>query len=282
MDKNNYSCLYCGSKEFIEHSNFKGSTSRYAEGSFTYARCSGCKSFNNLGSHEIDYSDYINGDSVSEIKVNRFISFIKKLNFDGEILDYGCGNGALVKALNKKGFHVDGYEPYNKAFKNISEKKYSLVYSTHVFEHISDYSEFFKKLNNFTKVRSLVISIHPSASRIKKLNNKCKFQNYTLHAPFHLGVPSDEATIKLFKKNGFKLIRKIGYDIQRSGFKDNSRVSALLTNVTGGIKENAVNIGIFKKVKAFMKAPFGFFNTMFLNTKDRYVSTFVFEKIINN
>jgi len=52
-------------------------------------------------------------------------------------LDFGCGPGpVLASLLRKKGFEVDIYDPYFFPQKSFEEKKYDLITSTEVFEHL--------------------------------------------------------------------------------------------------------------------------------------------------
>lgn len=273
----------CGSEEFGKPAKFYGTTKRYRKSRFDYAVCKRCGSITNLTIQEPDYSDYVTGKGISDIKVNRFVKLIKQMSISksSKLLDYGCGNGALINALNKKGYNVSGYDPYNKGFCGTIKNgnTYSLVFMTHVFEHVSDYKIFFSNLKKLTKKGSLFITINPTSTRMKRLNPKNSFQNYNLHAPFHVLVPSDKAQIELFRKNGFKLKKIFRYDIERSGIKDNSRVSAILTEALGGTKEAVLSANKKKKALTALSSPFKFFYNMFINTKDCLVTTFVFERI---
>ncbi len=274
-----FNCPYCGSHTFSEQASFKGTTKRYASDYFDYCRCSSCGSLINIASQKIDYQDYITGNKVSSIKAQRLVNFLKQNGLSGEFLDYGCGRGALLKALRQRGFCVDGYEPFNPELADIPDKTYSLIYLTHVFEHIDNYDLFFKTIKQHTVLGSRILTIHPSSTRIKKLNPADPFQVYTIHAPFHLAIPSDRATLKLFQNHGFQLEKNFPYDLQRSGWKDNNRVSALLTRNLGGLKENVITASFTKKLAAALKSPRELFNGLFINTTDYYVSTFLFKRI---
>jgi SAM-dependent methyltransferase len=283
IDENLVRCRICGNGSFAENTRYSGTTERYHHRSFLYGRCQKCRSINLLETISPDYTDYFTGQTVSKLKVNRFSSLLSRLDINSQhtILDYGCGKGALVKALLKKGFQVDGYEPYDQEFSSLTAgKRYDLIFLTHVFEHIENYPSFFSDLDRFLAPGGMILTIHPSATRIPPLNDSCPYQNYQVHAPYHLIVPSDKSTISLFEKYGYSLKELIPYDVQRSGFRDNNRVSALLTKAVGGTKEKAVGIPKKSKLKAFFSSPFSFFNNMFLNTKDAYSSTFIFQKKI--
>lgn len=281
-------CGFCNGNDFVNHREFKGTTNYYQNKSFTYAQCNNCKSISNLTLKEVNYKKYVTGTTISKLKANRFKKLLEKLRIDkgSKMLDYGCGNGALVKALRNKGYvNTQGYEPFGeKHNKTISKavsssKKYDLVFMTHVFEHIPDYWNFFSDLRKITTKHSKIVSIHPSATRFPGLDPNCPFQSWAIHAPFHASIPSDEATVGLFASQGFKLKFLIPYDVQRSGIKDNNNVSALLSRSLGGTKEALLEADLTKKITCALKSPISFSKAMFLDTRDRLVSTFVFERI---
>ena len=105
-------------------------------------------------------------------KVKLFESLIPK----GRILDYGCGTGDVLKALQDKDWKITGIEPNEKArkiansktnkqvFKNIEEienqKKYDIISLFHVLEHIHELRKTTKALlSNLKKSGYLVIAV---------------------------------------------------------------------------------------------------------------------------
>lgn len=281
--KHKAKCSFCGGNNFFEHTNFFGTSEFYKRSLFSYAKCTNCYSILNLTTNSPDYSDYPTGTSISKKKVKRFSNFLKRNSVSKNelILDYGCGNGALVKALRKEGFsNIRGYEPYHPKLSSTldEKKKYSTIYLTHVFEHIPNYKKFFADLQKITQPGAKIITIHPSSNRIGVLNPQSPFQKFAIHAPFHTVIPADQAVIRIFAKNGYQLKLRLLYDIQRSGIKDNSRVTALLAQSLGKTKERWLGAPLRKKVAAVLESPWAFFDSMFLNTRDYLTSTFVFEK----
>src|SRR3989344_816667 len=279
--KKKLNCRFCGSDSYLERADYKGTTERYKEGMCCYARCGQCDSLNNLSLSNPDYGRYTTGTSISKLKVNRLIRLLRnlKVSKNDAILDYGCGNGALVKAMIRKGYLKSyGYEPFNPDYMALTfGERFKAIILTHVFEHIPEYSVFFSNLKRITTANSLIITIHPSSSRIKRLDSNCPFQTYALHAPCHTVIPSDKATISLFQQQGYKLKLHYHYDFQRSGFRDNNLVTSLLAQDLGGTTESWLNASKHKKMKAFISSPIAFLDKMFIHTKDRYSSTFVFE-----
>ena len=69
---------------------------------------------------------------VNEISL--FIDYLKPKN----ILDYGCGNGVLLKLLKHKytKINIDGYDPAIKEFSVIPNSHYDMIINTDVLEHI--------------------------------------------------------------------------------------------------------------------------------------------------
>ena len=66
-----------------------------------------------------------------------FHSYIKKWK-PNTVLDYGCGKGTILEH-NKKEYpkiQWEGYDPAVDAYMNIKKKKYDLVFSNDVLEHI--------------------------------------------------------------------------------------------------------------------------------------------------
>ncbi|WP_425448096.1 class I SAM-dependent methyltransferase [Dethiothermospora halolimnae] len=62
-------------------------------------------------------------------------------------LDFGCGPGPVLKELLKsEGFDVDIYDFYFQPEKVFENKKYDLITSTEVFEHLSEPRKTFKML----------------------------------------------------------------------------------------------------------------------------------------
>lgn len=66
-----------------------------------------------------------------------------------EALDFGCGPGpVLATLLERKDLHVDKYDPFFYPKSPRRDKKYSLITSTEVFEHLQHPLEVFQNLAN--------------------------------------------------------------------------------------------------------------------------------------
>ena len=196
------SCQICKKTKYQNPKKFKGSTKKYAKKKYKYAICTKCHSIDNLSKQEITYENYPNGKKKFTQRTTRFTKFLKqnKITKKHKILDYGCGSGQFTQTLKEKGYNVKGYEPHNTRFP-LPKTKFDAIYLIHVLEHITNYSKLFKKLDKLIMKNGLIITIHPSSTRIKKLSPNNPSQSWIIHSPYHSCLPSDNAIIKLFNKN---------------------------------------------------------------------------------
>ncbi len=108
-----------------------------------------------------DFSKHIYNDTYIEVdpdfiekRPNANANMLKKLltNFktDRTILDYGGGNGALAKKLTQQGFDIQTYDPFSKEFHIKPNKKFDLVVSFEVLEHVPNPKEIFKDMLSLT------------------------------------------------------------------------------------------------------------------------------------
>ncbi len=91
------------------------------------------------------------------------------------ILDFGAGIGTYADMLKEKGFSADcleldrdqiallknkGYKVYDSLSK--APKKYDLIYSFNVFEHIENDKEIFNELTNHLKAGAVIVTYVPA------------------------------------------------------------------------------------------------------------------------
>ncbi len=282
MDAKVNNCPLCGGTSFSEHSRFIGTTLRYRNCSYLYARCRTCLSIVRLSMEPVGYTGYATSKNLRKPQIRRFARLLDGLEVqkDADILDFGCGSGALLSGLKKQGYmNLQGYEPFNPKYsKTLEVGKFSLVYLVHVFEHIADLESFFCDLDRVTEGNSTLIVICPSSTRIPNLDPMCPFQQYTFHAPFHTIIPSDHQATDIFARNGYRLRFLLPYDVQRSGILYNSRMAALLNQAIGGIKEHLLRANLLDGLALVIRSPLLSLKCMFLHRQDAFVTTFIFEK----
>ncbi|MFW6035989.1 MAG: class I SAM-dependent methyltransferase [Halothermotrichaceae bacterium] len=116
-----------------------------------YFRCNQCDLIfidkQEIVSKEEEYKTYAQHENSFECKgyVEMFHRFINKVikPYKSEIstaLDFGCGNGPVLASLleDEMNFKTDIYDPNFYPEKVYANKKYDLITSTEVFEHLKN------------------------------------------------------------------------------------------------------------------------------------------------
>lgn len=124
----------------------------------TYYRCQNCGFVflddSMIITSESEHKHYSKHNNTFECRgyvemFEKFIEeFVKPLKSKIKTaLDFGCGEGkVLAKLLEMEGFKTDYYDLYFFSEKVYETKKYDLITSTEVFEHLKDPLEYFKLL----------------------------------------------------------------------------------------------------------------------------------------
>lgn len=67
------------------------------------------------------------------------IDRLKRIKYDANVLDFGCGNGMLLKDLNDAGIKCSGYDKFNPTYKKLPKKEtFDIVIMVEVIEHLND------------------------------------------------------------------------------------------------------------------------------------------------
>ena len=109
------------------------------------------------------------------------IDFLKKKKMLGgtskiKILDYGIGNGELIKKLSSRtrniihGYDIKvspklknqkNFQTFSK-LKDLTKNKYDLIFMIHVIEHITDFNKLFKIINKISKKNTILFIQAPN------------------------------------------------------------------------------------------------------------------------
>ena len=131
-------------------------------------------------SSEEEMERYSEHDNTHENEgyVNMFEKFINKTihpykeKMGNEVLEFGCGPGpVLADLLEEKGFRVDKYDPYFFPEKIYKTKKYDLITSTEVWEHLEKPHEIIELLVDHIKESgflAVMTSFHPGIDNFKE------------------------------------------------------------------------------------------------------------------
>jgi SAM-dependent methyltransferase len=121
------------------------------------------------------------------------------------ILDYGCGGGAFVRHLRRRGFaHAFGYDRYSPGFCDGAalEQRYDCVLSQDVLEHVAEPSSFLDELGRLVIPGGLVAIGTPNAEAIRLERHV-----HALHAPYHRHIFSKRALIAAGAQRGWDVLR---------------------------------------------------------------------------
>lgn len=221
-------CPLCKSGLFLNQTEIKDHA--VSKKNFMLCRCSGCNLiFTNPRPKESEiypYYDfpeyYSHEDKAKNViqyiyqKVRNYAVSQKVLLFEsiipkGRILDYGCGTGDVLRALQDKKWKITGIEPNDKArkiantktqrnvFKTIDEiedqKKYDVISLFHVLEHIHELKKTTKSLLKLLKKSGYLVIAIPNHQSWDALHYK---QNWAAwDVPRHL-YHFDQTSIEKF------------------------------------------------------------------------------------
>ncbi|NOR55607.1 MAG: methyltransferase domain-containing protein [Sulfurovum sp.] len=123
----------------------------------TYYHCHGCEyifkspeNYQDFSTQEERYNLHENNenDAGYQAYFQRFLDFIlPNIKEAKTVLDFGCGRSTLLASmLEKEGFVCDVYDPIYHPNTLDDSKKYDLIVSTEVFEHLHQPREVFESL----------------------------------------------------------------------------------------------------------------------------------------
>ena len=126
----------------------RGNTARFRGRFFAVWKCSQCKSIHNLEPIDLRdiYSDYpLNRRQLDVFARGTLAHLLARLVRAGlrqshTVLDYGCGNGLLLRYLKERGYpNVSGYDPYVEAYEAPrTGEQFDCVIANDVIEHVED------------------------------------------------------------------------------------------------------------------------------------------------
>lgn len=156
----------------------------------------------------------------------------KYLKHDFDILDYGCGGGALMGYLFEKGYScqgldasADSLEAMEKSFggdklfkgailseeipnKTIKPSSYDFIYSIEMVEHLlpDKIENHLKEFARILKSGGYIFITAPYKENLEKCNVICPDCGAVFHRVQHLNSFTEESMTALIEKNGFKTI----------------------------------------------------------------------------
>lgn len=214
-------------------------------------------SHTNKGNNPINVIYLLVRKYSTSIKIKLINSVTKKPK--GKILDYGCGTGYFLHAIQKEGWKVYGVEPDTEARKiaeselgftlekNIKPlvkkaEKFDVITLWHVLEHIHDLNGIINQLKTLLKEKGKLIIAVPN---IDSLDNKLYDEDWAAYdVPRHLYHFNKETMKTLILKHGMKIKKTYpmkfdSYYISMLSEKYKNGSSNIIKSLLNGYKSNS-------------------------------------------
>lgn len=216
-------CNLCQSPGRLEESpevaSVRCNVREFAGETFTVWRCSHCGALHSL--EDIDYGRFYQRYPVQRQKLDfftrrLFASRLRELSRAGlaprhSILDYGCGNGAFVTYLRRRGYvGAEGYDPYSQHYadKAVLDREFDFVVAQDVIEHAPD------PLGLLDQLMARVQSVHgvlvigtPDAARLRLADPLEAIGR--LHQPYHRHLFTAKGLAEQLEARGFRITRAV-------------------------------------------------------------------------
>ena len=145
-----------------------------------------------------------------------------KLHTNSRILDVGCGSGTLLCLMHDMGFkNCIGIDPFlekdinysnglkikKQSFFDLNEK-FDVIMFHHVFEHFPNPKEVLNHLDSLLAENGVCIIRIPNVDSYSFLRYKENW--FSIHAPFHLFLPSKKGMEMIVQEAGLVIDKTLG------------------------------------------------------------------------
>ncbi|MBF0504444.1 MAG: class I SAM-dependent methyltransferase [Candidatus Omnitrophica bacterium] len=167
------------------------------------------------------YTDEIQNLTVTYIEALKQV--LDNIKFDASILEIGCGNGFMLDALYKKGFHrLYGIEPSQDAVQKtpahirerivvnsfdegtFSEGTFDLIYFFQTLDHIYDPNVFIAQCFKWLKPGGFIVAFQHN---VESISARALGRLSPIIDVEHIYLFSPETIKVIFKKHGFSVLR---------------------------------------------------------------------------
>lgn len=194
-----------------EINSARSNVREFGSESFTVWRCNNCRSIHSLEPVRLNhyYRNYPihqqKLDFLTRLYYRNRLALTTRLGLQRRhsVLDYGCGGGAFVDYLKRKGYDAHGHDPFSSPYDQPIQAgtRFDVVIADQVVEHASDPEDLIRQWSQLTKSGGLLIIGCPDPEAID-LTFPEQFI-HELHQPYHRHLPSAEALMQMASKAGF-------------------------------------------------------------------------------
>jgi 2-polyprenyl-3-methyl-5-hydroxy-6-metoxy-1,4-benzoquinol methylase len=213
-------CRVCQSDvpvEAVQRARVHSNVRAFRDNEYSLWRCSHCRSIH--AADEVDlqacYAHYPFHSLENDIRLSIvYAKLLRRLRSAGlrqssSIIDYGCGSGAFLRYLHRRGYvNAVGYDGFHREFAEPRrlDARYEFVMAQDVLEHDEQPLELLKRLDGLARPRGVVAIGTPDAEQIE-LEQAHAFI-HTLHAPYHRHIFSRRALEQAATRQGWHLERR--------------------------------------------------------------------------
>ncbi|KXJ40998.1 MAG: hypothetical protein AXA67_07160 [Methylothermaceae bacteria B42] len=190
----------------------RGNIEGYLEEQFPLWKCPGCQAIHSL--KPVDYNEIYSRYPLNERKLDIFArgtlkNLLKRLQKAGlkktdRILDYGCGNGVMVKFLKQQEYkNVAGWDPYVPGWKERPNGTFDCVIANDVIEHVDDPRAMMKDALSLVNPGGL---LYVGTADSEGVENMADLEKHImrLHQPYHRVVLTQAGLMKLGEELGLE------------------------------------------------------------------------------
>ncbi len=134
----------------------------------------------------------------------RFLDFALDEDTRGPALDFGSGPGpVLYELLKREGFESYHYDPYFHDEKRVFTRRYGLITSTEVFEHLSDPKQIITQLDDLLKTEGILAVM----TSLRPVSDEAFLKWWYRRDRTHIGFFTEESFKRLAEGTNLELTK---------------------------------------------------------------------------
>lgn len=196
----------------VETADVRCNVRAFSSEHFPVWRCPACRSIHSAAEVDLGhyYSRYPFHDLPEDIKLrtvyDNFISRLRKAGLQKKhrVLDYGCGSGAFLRHLHRRGYNnAVGFDEYsaNYADRSALGQPADIIVSQDIIEHVESPRAWLEQMDALLAPGGAIVIGTPNAAALDL--KKPEDFLHALHQPYHLHILSKDALIQVGEERGW-------------------------------------------------------------------------------